>query len=104
MILEVTDITGDELIQKNDTMVLVFSAEWCGPCKMMVPMWDDISEKNDGLVIGKINVDNNMLLKEKYNVSGVPSIFFIKNGIVVDRQNGASPKSVIQAKINLLLG
>lgn len=101
MILEVTDATSGEIV-KNNTMVLVFSADWCGPCKMMIPMWDDISKSNNGLIIGRVNVDNNPLLKEEYNISGVPSILFMKKGVIANRQNGACPKSVIQGKINLL--
>jgi thioredoxin 1 len=90
-----TDATFDELVIKSDKLAVVdFSAEWCGPCRMVSPIIHELSDEYDGrIVTGEINVDDNPEVTMKYKVRNIPTVLFIKNGEVVDKQVGAVPKS-----------
>ena len=90
-----TDTTFDELVIKSDKLAVVdFSAEWCGPCRMVSPIIHELSDEYDGrIVTGEINVDDNPEVTMKYKVRNIPTVLFIKNGEVVDKQVGAVPKS-----------
>ncbi len=84
----------DEEVLKSKLPVLVdFSADWCGPCKMMAPVVDQIAEENDDIKVGKINVDDEQDLAAKYGVMSIPTIGFFKGGDIVDKSVGAKPKS-----------
>ena len=81
-----------------------FYADWCGPCKMMAPVIDELAGDYEGKVrIGKVNTDENRGTASKYNVMSIPTILFIKNGEVVDQVVGAVPKTVLEQKINSML-
>jgi len=90
-----TDTTFDELVIKSDKLAVVdFSAEWCGPCRMVSPIIHELADEYDGrIVTGEINVDDNPEVTLKYKVRNIPTVLFIKNGEVVDKQVGAVPKS-----------
>ena len=93
----------DELI-KNEKVLVDFFATWCGPCKMMSPVIDELAGDYDGKVkIGKVNTDENRGVASKYNVMSIPTIIFIKDGQVVDQVVGAVPKTVLEQKINSML-
>ena len=80
--------------------IIDFYADWCGPCKMMSPIIDEIAEEvGDKIKVGKINVDENQELAATFQVSSIPVVFFIKDGKIVDRIVGANPASVYQEKI-----
>lgn len=95
MMHTLTDATFDELVIKSDKLAVVdFSAEWCGPCRMVSPIIHELSDEYDGrIVTGEINVDDNPEVTMKYKVRNIPTVLFIKNGEVVDKQVGAVPKS-----------
>ncbi|HPC98866.1 MAG TPA: thioredoxin [Bacteroidales bacterium] len=105
MALEVNDANFDEVVLKSDKLVLVdFWAEWCGPCRMIAPIMEEISKEYEGKVlVVKCNVDNNTQTPEKYNVRNIPTVLFVKNGNVADKQVGAVPKSVFINKLTALL-
>jgi thioredoxin 1 len=105
MALEITDANFEEVVMKSDKPVLVdFWAEWCGPCRMVGPVVEEISKDYDGrAVVGKVDVDNNPQISAKFGIRNIPTILFIKNGQVVDKQVGAVPKSVLAGKLEAQL-
>ena len=105
MALEIKDTNFDELVLKSDKPVVVdFWAEWCGPCRMIGPVIEEMSKEYDGkAVIGKVNVDLNSNVSAQFGVRSIPTILFIKNGEVVDKSVGAVPKNVLAAKLDALL-
>ena len=87
MALEITDSNFEELVLKSDKPVMVdFWAEWCGPCRMVGPVVEELAKDYQGkAVIGKVNVDNNAGISMKYGIRSIPTILFFKNGELVDR-------------------
>jgi thioredoxin 1 len=105
MALEVTDTNITNVISEKELTVLDFWAEWCGPCRMLSPIIDELSNDNkdsEKVNIGKVNVDVNSETASKYGIRGIPTLLFIKDGIVVDRITGLKTKEEIQEKINTL--
>ena len=102
MALELTDSNFEELALKSDKPVVVdFWAEWCGPCRMVGPVVEELAKEYDGkAVIGKVNVDNNPQTAMKYGIRSIPTILFLKNGEVVDRSVGAVPKATLAGKLD----
>ncbi|MBK7384748.1 MAG: thioredoxin [Flavobacteriales bacterium] len=102
MALEFTDSNFEELVLKSDKPVVVdFWAEWCGPCRMVGPVVQEIAAEYEGkAVVGKLNVDQNAQVSMKYGIRSIPTILFFKNGEVVDRSVGAVPKSQLTQKLD----
>ncbi|MFN5664046.1 MAG: thioredoxin, partial [Bacteroidota bacterium] len=100
MALEITDANFEEVVLKSDKPVLVdFWAEWCGPCRMVGPVVDELAKEYDGkAVVGKVNVDFNPQITTTYGIMGIPALLFFKNGQLVDKQVGAVPKHVLAGK------
>lgn len=85
----------DEVL-KSDVKVLVdFYADWCGPCKMMSPVLEEIAENNNGFKIVKLNVDENMSIAEKYNIMSIPALFVFDKGEVVNKSVGLISKNEV---------
>lgn len=101
----ITDANFEELVKKSDKPVLVdFTATWCGPCKMLSPIIEELATELDGkAVVGKIDVDENPNMSVEFGVRSVPTLLFFKNGELVDRQVGVVPKAVLQEKLNSLM-
>ncbi len=105
MALEITDANFEELVMNSDKPVMLdFWAVWCGPCRMIAPIVEEMATEYDGkAVIGKVDVDNNQDVAMKYGIRNIPTVLFVKNGEVVDKQVGAAPKQVFTAKLDALL-
>ena len=101
MTLEITEANFEELVLKSDkTVILDLWAEWCGPCRMVGPIVEEIAKEYDGkVVVGKLDVDNNPKVAGQYGIRNIPTILFFKNGEVVDKQVGAVPKSILVGKL-----
>ncbi len=97
-IIQVSDADFDETVLKNDLPVLVdFWAAWCGPCRAIAPVIDQLAEEYDGkVVIAKMNVDENPATPGRFNIRAIPTLILFKDGSVVEQITGAVGKTVIQ--------
>lgn len=105
MALEITDANFEETVLKSDKPVLVdFWAAWCGPCRMVGPIIDELSQEYSGkAVVGKVDVDAHQEFAAKYGVRNIPTVLLFRNGELVDRKVGVSPKAVYAAAIDAQL-
>jgi thioredoxin 1 len=105
MAVEITDSNFEEIVAKATKPVLLdFWAEWCGPCRMVGPVVEELSKDYDGkAVVGKVNVDSNPNISMQFGIRNIPTILFFKDGKVVDKQVGAVPKAVLAGKLDAQL-
>ena len=104
MALEITDNNFKEILAEVKPVVIDFWAPWCGPCKMVGPIIDELAGEYEGKVlIGKCDVDENGDVAAEYGIRNIPTVLFFKNGELVDKQVGSAPKSVYVTKIEALL-
>ena len=104
-VVEVTDQNFEEVVLKSDIPVMVdLWAVWCGPCKMIHPIIEELSEEYEGkALMTKLDVDSNRETAIKYGIRNIPTVLFIKNGEVVDKQVGAVPKKKFVEKLEPIL-
>ncbi len=100
-----TDDNFESEVLKSDIPVLVdFYADWCGPCKMMMPVVEKMAELYDGRIkVGKVNSDENDMLTSKYNIMSIPTFLIFKNGEIVDNVSGAMPADALAKKLDAVL-
>lgn len=105
MTIEITEKNFQEKVMENDKPVLVdFWASWCGPCRMVGPVVDKLSEDFAGKVeVGKINVDEQQALAERFRVMSIPTLYIFKNGEVVNKMVGARPYEELAEALNQAL-
>ncbi len=105
MAAEFTDANFQKEVLESDKLTVVdFWAEWCGPCRAIGPVIEELATQYSGKVnIGKVNVDVNSNVSTNFGITSIPAILFFKNGQVVDKQIGAVPKSVLEKKIQSLM-
>ncbi|MBP7390027.1 MAG: thioredoxin [Chitinophagales bacterium] len=102
MATQLTDSNFKETVLDSNKVALIdFWAEWCGPCKAIGPMIEELSKEYEGkAVVGKVDVDNNPETAMKYGIRNIPTLLFVKNGQVVDKVVGAVPKANLVAMLN----
>lgn len=105
MALEITDANFEELVLKSDKPVVVdFWAAWCGPCRMVGPIIDEISKEYEGkAVVGKLDVDQNQEFAAKYGIRNIPTVLLFDKGELVGRQVGVAPKNAYVEALDALL-
>ncbi len=102
--VEITDSNFEEIIKSEKPVLVDFWAEWCGPCKMIGPVVEELANEFDGkAIIGKVDVDTNPEVSAKFGIRSIPTLLVFKGGEIVDKQVGAVPKSVLSEKIEAQL-
>ncbi len=101
MALELTDANFEEQVINSDKPVMVdFWAEWCGPCRMVGPIVEELAGEYEGkAVVGKVNVDENQGVAAQFGIRNIPTLLVFKNGEIVDKQVGVAPKNVLEGKL-----
>jgi len=98
-VLTLTDANFDEVVGGNRLVLVDFWAAWCAPCRMIAPVLEEIARENSGLVVGKLNVDENPVKAAEFRIMSIPNLLLFKDGKVVENVVGAVPKSHLEAVI-----
>jgi len=100
----VTDEIFNEIMNEGKPVVLDFWAEWCGPCRMLGPIIDELSSEYEGrVIIGKVDVDNNTEITAQFGIRNIPTVLFFKDNQLVDKQVGVAPKHTYIEKVEKML-
>ena len=104
MTLQITDESFKELINGDKPVVIDFWAEWCGPCRMLGPVVEELAEQyEEKAIIGKMNVDENDDIPAEYGIRSIPTVLFFKNGELADKYIGIASKSLLEEKLRAIL-
>ena len=103
MVEDVTDGNFEEFIRSNDVAVIDCWAAWCGPCRMLSPVIEELSREQKDVAFGKLNVDENRATPMKYGIMSIPTLLYFKDGQLVDKTIGALPKRSIEGRLEKIL-
>jgi thioredoxin 1 len=104
-ILKLTDADFDSQIKSHPHLLVDFWAEWCGPCRMIAPILDELAaEYATRLTVGKVNVDENREIATRFGIRSIPTLLLLRDGVRVDQIVGAHPKATIKTKVDQFLG
>ena len=99
--LEISDSNFNEIVSNNSVVLVDFWGEWCGPCRMIAPMIEELANEYNGkALVGKLDVDNNQESSIKFGVRSIPTLLVFKNGELVDRHVGAVPKDTLSKSLD----
>ncbi|MCK5631931.1 thioredoxin [Candidatus Bathyarchaeota archaeon] len=102
--IKVTDADFEAVVKKHRLILVDCWADWCGPCRMMSPIIDELAGEYDGeIVFAKLNVDENPQTPQRFNIGGIPTLLIFKDGKLVDRLVGASPKLLLENRLKKFL-
>ncbi|NVK50060.1 MAG: thioredoxin [Cyclobacteriaceae bacterium] len=102
--VEITDSNFEEVIKSDKPILIDFWAEWCGPCKMIGPIVEEMAGDYEGkAIIGKVDVDSNPSVAQAFGIRSIPTLLFFKDGQIVDKQIGAVPKTILTQKLEAQL-
>jgi len=102
--VEVTDASFDEFVKEHPKVVVDCWAAWCGPCRMLSPIIEQLSEEKPSITFGKLNVDQNRVIPMRYGIMSIPTLLYFKDGELVDKTLGALPKVALEARISAVMG
>jgi thioredoxin 1 len=104
MAVQITDQNYSEITNTDKVVMIDFWATWCGPCRMVGPLVEELSNEYEGkAVVGKLDVDSNPEISMKFGIRNIPTILYVKNGQVVDKLVGAASKQALEAKLTALM-
>ena len=103
MVENVTDGTFEEFIRSNDVAVIDCWAAWCGPCRMLSPVIEELAREQKDVAFGKLNVDQNRSTPMRYGIMSIPTLLYFKDGQLVDKTIGALPKAAIKQRLEKIL-
>lgn len=105
MIQEITDSNHEQILKDNKAVLITFKAPWCGVCHLLTPIIEELSnEYGDKVFIGKVEVDENSILTNKYGIRSIPATYFIKDGEIVDKHIGSMLKPQLKQKMDVIVG